>query len=331
MVIFLGMLPAVFGCHGNTGNSDDDAASGDDTGDDSAALDDDTSDDTADDTATDDTGADDDGDAPNQCDDLVGNLVDPEVILVHAGTFLMGSPAGEPGHEDIETQHEVTLTRDYYVMKYEVTQSLWKGVMGKMPGGQWACDVDFGVGDASWIQVVKFANALSEALGYDQCYTVTGDTAEWDQSCNGYRLPTEAEWEFAARAGAETAFYDGQITNGSCDDPLLSEIAWYCGNSGYGMQLIGQKTPNGFGIYDILGNIWEWAWDGADNDEQIPFTADPVTDPLGPGGTAAHAYRGGGMFSTAFDCRLAKRRFGRTDMQDGDTGARLVRTAFSSR
>jgi formylglycine-generating enzyme required for sulfatase activity len=299
-------------------SDDDSGITGDDTGGDDDTADDD------DDTDDDSGGSDDDG--AYDCPDIAGDLFEPEVIDIIPGTFTMGSPDDETGHETYETAHEVTLTRRYAMMKYEVTMDLWKAVMGDISGGQWACGEKYPVGAVLWDEAIDFANALSEQYGYDSCYTRENNVVQWDTDCVGFRLPTEAEWEYAARAGTQTAFYGGDIVDGACAETGLDPLAWYCGNSEHATHEVGLKDANDWGLNDMLGNIWEWTWDGFDSDADIPFTPEPATDPAGPGGTAAHAYRGGGIHSSSLDCRSAKRRVAKIDFRDGDTSMRLVRT-----
>ncbi|MCZ7582411.1 MAG: formylglycine-generating enzyme family protein [Deltaproteobacteria bacterium] len=308
--------------------ADDDASPDDDAGDDDDVSDDDTGDDDTsdDDTADDDTTGDDD----EYCPEIVGALIEPEVVLIPAGVFMMGSPEEELGRDPLEVQHEVTLTRPFYAAKYEITQSLYKAVAGEIDIYQWECAEQYPVGSVSWTRAAEFCNELSELFGYTPCYTEAGGGFEWEWECDGFRLPTEAEWEFMARAGTATAFYNGDITDTDCADPLLPQIAWYCGNAAIHQHGVGLLDPNAFGVYDALGNIWEWVWDGwnTDQEHEAYYTADPVTDPVGGGGHEWHPYRGGAMFASAVDCRVAYRRFGASDRLDEDNGFRVVRTAF---
>ncbi|MCZ7583112.1 MAG: formylglycine-generating enzyme family protein [Deltaproteobacteria bacterium] len=353
------VLPAAVGCGCGDDDDDDDAGGDDDTGDDDTAgdddaVDDDADDDTAgddddvdddtgdDDTADDDTADDDDDDTgpPPQCPDVEPLVFEPAMELVSSGTFLMGSPESEqyvypdfggPGDPAWEVQHQVTLTRDFYVAKHEVTQSLWLGLMGEFPPGQWDCDNDFPIGTVSWNRAVDFCNALSEQYGYDTCYTRDGEgVVTWDWECDGFRLPTEAEWEYAARGGTTTAYYGGDVTDWNCAEDNLTDIAWYCGTSEFDINKVGTKDANAYGLHDMLGSVWEWTWDGIDDETDVPYQFDeePVLDPTGPGGTVAHMYRGGSMFASAADCRAAYRRVGVADRLDEDNGLRVVRTSF---
>ncbi len=290
-------------------------------------LNDDMNDD-VDDDVDDDIDDDVDDDTEDYCPDVVGVVEEPEMQLIEAETFIMGSPDAELGHLVYENQHEVTLTRNFYMATYELTQDLWKGLYGYIFRRQEECGEDYPVYGVSWTRAVKFCNDLSAALGYEECYVINGDDVQWNWDCDGFRLPTEAEWEYAARAGSEDAFYNGDVTNLECADPLLNEIAWYCGNSGSSdAHVVGQLPANDYGLYDMHGNVWEWAWDGFDDEDQIIYPDGPVTDPTGPGGVLARSYRGGSMYATAMDTRVAYRRFASPGFTDADTAMRLCRTA----
>ncbi|MBT5122983.1 MAG: formylglycine-generating enzyme family protein, partial [Planctomycetaceae bacterium] len=164
--------------------------------------------------------------------------------LIPAGTFLMGSPESEEGHEDDETQHKVTISKPFYMQTTEVTQGQWKAVMGTEPW-KGEDDVkegpDYAASYVSWDDAIDYCKKLSEKEG------------------KTYRLPTEAEWEYACRAGTETAWSFGN------DEKELGDYAWNLKNAydigkGYAHQ-VGQKRPNAFGLYDMHGNVYEWCHD----------------------------------------------------------------------
>lgn len=136
--------------------------------------------------------------------------------------------------------------------------------------------------------------------------------------CEGYRLPTEAEWEYAARAGATTAWYCG--ANENCIDGA----AWYRGNHEHGVQPVGQKEPNAWGLYDIMGNVWEWCWDWYDLGNH---DSSPAVDPLGPSSGSYHVLRGGCWFSLSSHVRSATRSNDAPALTPGSDGLRLARTA----
>ena len=231
----------------------------------------------------------------------------PGFVLVEVGSFTMGSPPSELGRGPRdETQHEVLLTRDFYLSEMEVTQAQWIEVMGSNPSWWYDCAVpndDCPVDYVSWYSAVDYCNALSTLEGLDPAYEVDNTNVSWDRTANGYRLPTEAEWEYACRAGNYTAFYNGPITDTSCDDPNLERIGWYCGNNTpYNTKEVGQKVPNALGLYDMSGNVFEWCWDWYDF-----YPRNAVTDPIGPDRGQVRVIRGGGFNDGASRCRSAYR------------------------
>ncbi len=224
--------------------------------------------------------------------------------FIPAGTFVIGSPESEWSRGAFgEEQVDVTLTRPFVLQQYEVTIPEWTRFGWNNPStpieswGQWCQDDHCPIGNLNWFDVVTYANKLSELEGRPACYELVGCTgAPGDElrcetaaltaptvyECSGYRLPTEAEWEYAARAGTTTAFYSGDITpqieNGTCfQDANLDPIAWYCHNSEKSSHPIGLKAPNRAGLYDILGNASEWMH----NDTQGTYGTEPLVDPFG--------------------------------------------------
>ena len=245
-----------------------------------------------------------------------GECVDqPEgFVMVPAGEFLMGSPSSEAGRgSDEGAQRTVRITRAFFLKATEVTQGEWEALMGSNPSSFSSCGDDCPVESVSWWESVEYCNALSRSEGLPECYEVSGSTVTVKAAggnpleCEGYRLPTEAEWEYAYRAGTATAFYNGGITYTGwvCgSDPNLDEIAWYCGNSGDTTHSVGAKEPNAWGLYDMAGNVWEWAWDRYGEYESRP---NPDTDPVGPGEGSYRVYRGGSWNRNARYCRAASR------------------------
>jgi formylglycine-generating enzyme required for sulfatase activity len=257
---------------------------------------------------------------------------DDAMVLIPAGTFTMGSPGNEPGRNSDEVQHQVTLTHAMYVSKYEVTQSEWQAVMGWNTSG--FSGANRPVETLTWYDAVSYCNLRSTGQGLIAAYTITGAThsgnhitsatVTWNQAANGYRLLTEAEWEYACRATSTTAFCNGAITNINCSplDPSLDLVGWYCGNASGVTHDVGGKTANAWGLKDMHGNVWEWCWDwyGA-------YPTGPLTDPTGPASGSYRGLRGGSWCDYAQYCRSANRGDIYPDSMGHYIGLRLSRTA----
>ena len=222
-------------------------------------------------------------------------------VLIHAGTFTMGSPSSESGRKDDERSHKVTMSQPFFMQTTEVTQGQWKKVMGNNPSKFSSCGDDCPVERVSWDDVQKFISKLN--------------TMERKDAYGKYRLPTEAEWEYAVRAGTTTRFYSGN------NDNNLSRAGWYKSNSGLKTHPVGQRTPNDWGLYDMHGNVWEWVQDLWSN-----YPSTPVTDPTGPSSGVPRVFRGGSWNSDASYCRAAVRRNTISLFSAYDLGFRLVRT-----
>ena len=190
----------------------------------------------------------------------------------------MGSPHDEEGRNDDEEPHTVTLTRPFLMQTTPVTEGQWARVMGETDseGGAQLEEDDQPVNQVTWNEAVDFCQRLSKKDG------------------KTYRLPTEAEWEYACRAGTTTRFYTGD------DDADLNQAAWYSGNCEQ-THPVGQKQPNAWGLYDMHGNVREWC-----SDFYGPYEGDTV-DPKGPTSGVPHVLRGGSWLYTPQDCRAAFR------------------------
>ena len=273
------------------------------------------------------------------------------------GTFCMGSPDGskacigetpadELGRDGDETLHEVTLTTGFFLQETEVTQRQWTALGFTNPSSFDECDLDCPVEKVNWWEAVAYVNALSEAEDLTPCYELTGCNANPvgqdmectgitvlgagnPYDCDGYRLPTEAEWEYACRAGARTAFYNGGITETECgSDPNLTEIGWYCGNAGSTTHIVSPlnggdgKAANGWSLCDMSGNVSEWVWDWYDT-----YPTGPVVDPLGGAGSY-RVLRGGSWSGIAQNCRAANRGKGEPVHNNYAIGFRPARSVL---
>ena len=257
--------------------------------------------------------------------------------------FTMGSPATteesdpayEPGRETDEWQHTVVLSDSLVAAVYEVKQSQWTamglGNPSHFTGG------DLPVDSVTWLQAVDFCNLLSADQGLDAAYTVDGTDVTWNRDADGWRLPTEAEWEWLARGGSTTAFAAGPITALVCNqDPVLVDLGWYCGSDFSpgtpGTREVGQLDSNAAGMYDMHGNVWEWCWDWYGDYRQLDTDGDGVVlDPAGPVSGTERVVRGGSWYSGSEACRSANRGYRFPDSTDDIVGLRVVRTIFISR
>jgi formylglycine-generating enzyme required for sulfatase activity len=245
-------------------------------------------------------------------------------VLVAGGTFTMGSPGDEAGRDSDEgPQHSVTVG-SFYLGKNEVTQKEWEGLMGTSLEEQKALagpSYLYGVGDnypmyyVSWLEAVKYCNARSEDEGLKKAYTIDGTTVTCNWAAGGYRLPTEAEWEYAAKGGKDGPgfLYSGSDTPG--------EVAWYSVNSGYEAHEVGTKTANGLGVYDLSGNLWEWCWDWYGD-----YGEAAQNNPRGPDSGSARVLRGGSWNFGAGVLRSSVRSDVGPSYRGEDLGFRLARS-----
>ena len=226
----------------------------------------------------------------------------PEMVLITAGTFQMGDPDGGVGDSGERPRHEVTLTRNFYMSKYEIRN---KEYICYDPAhtGIWS-DPNYPVENVSWYNAVTYCNWLSAQKSLPLCYTDSdndGNLDTVDITKDGYRMPTEAEWEYACRAG-ETTFHDYYWGDDGTSPPNIGTYCWYGSNSGSHPNVVGTKLANNFGLFDMNGNLWEWV-----NDWYGSYNITAQTDPNGPGSGSIRVIRGGGWFNIPVGCRSAGR------------------------
>ena len=245
--------------------------------------------------------------------DLSGVLL--KMIKVKAGRFQMGSPDGElggivNGGRRLEKTHWVTLTQDYWLGETEVTQGQWKAVIGDNPS-IFKKGYDNPVENVSWDDAMEFCSKLNRQFK--------------EKLPEGYEfsLPTEAQWEYACRAGTTTALNNGKdLTSEDDECANLDEVGWYDENSGGPTHPVAQKKPNAWGFYDMHGNVWEWCSDRYD--ERYGCNNSDVTDPQGPSSGSRHVYRGGSWHGNARCCRVADRADNSPTCRTNGLGFRLA-------
>jgi formylglycine-generating enzyme required for sulfatase activity len=253
-------------------------------------------------------------------------------VLIKGGSFQMGSPKNEAWRGEDENSHEVAVS-DFYLSRYEVTRKEYREIMGADPSifpGD-----DSPAENITWFQAVAFCNAISAKEGLAPAYVIDGDMVTWNRAANGYRLPTEAEWEYACRAGTTTPFNTG--------NSIGPEEANYYGHYPYGIEenyfsqenldtkpgqyrqktvRVGSFPANKLNLHDTHGNVGEWVWDYYGD-----YGTVPETDPVGPSEGAFRVYRGGGWNDFAKNLRCAYRATMPPDKAANNIGLRLARNA----
>ena len=224
-------------------------------------------------------------------------------VNIPPGNFLMGSPPSERGRRKDEKRYRVTLTKGFYMQTTEVTQGQWKAVRGKNPSRYDECGDTCPVEKVSWSKVQEFIRELNALEGTDK-----------------YRLPTEAEWEYASRAGSETRFTYGDDSDRPNEYLDLKNYAWYYKNSKSRPHPVAQKKPNAWGLYDMHGNVYEWCRDGYGR-----YPDEDVSDPKGNKEQLNKVYRGGSWRSFGRSCRSSHRERKRLESYGDHIGFRLVK------
>jgi formylglycine-generating enzyme required for sulfatase activity len=345
--------------------SDDDSSPDDDdlspADDDISPADDDVSPDDDDVSPADDDASPADDDASPADDDASptddDTVLDPGFVRVDHGTFTMGSPVDEPGRNYDEVQHPVTLTHDFEMLALPIQQNDFIDLMGYNPSYFQSCGGQCPVESVSWFDALAYADQRSAAAGLTPCFvfadvqcadgtiaganylgcmnaaqrgialaevSLSGVSSVYD--CAGFRLPTEAEAEFAERSGTTTAFYSGPITYPTgCSpvDPNLNLIGWYCGNDDVMPAAVGMKVPNALGIYDMSSDVWQWTWD-----EYGSYPTGPVTNPEGPASNPLPRWtgRGGSFNNPAEYCRSAFRFNWTAGEDNASVGFRIAKS-----
>jgi formylglycine-generating enzyme required for sulfatase activity len=236
-----------------------------------------------------------------------------DMVFVQGGTFMMGS---DSGYSDEKPVHQVTLS-SFMIGKFEVTQGLFQKVMGNNPS-KYYNDSESPrrpVESVSWYEAVAFCNKLSELAGLQTVYAISGTNVETDFSRNGYRLPTESEWEYAARGGNKSRNYK---YSGSNDAGI---VAWYDANSGDTTHAVGTKAPNELGLYDMSGNVWEWCWDWYKDS----YDAGAQRNPLGASSGDNRVLRGGDKHNRASNLSATNRNQDDPSKRYVNVGFRVVR------
>ncbi len=255
--------------------------------------------------------------------EIFTNKLNMRFVLIPAGSFTMGSPASEKGRQWNETQHKVIISKSFYLQETEVTQGQWNRLVSPNPSS-FKLGNNYPVDSASWDDAVQFISFLNKLEG-----------------TNRYRLPTEAEWEYACRAGSTTAFAQGPITTFSCNepDPALSDFAWYCYTSGlqgpardFKPHPVKTRKPNKWGLYDMHGNVQEWVMDACKWRNIWKAKVGVITntyrnnivDPLETQGNH-RIIRGGGWYQTGKYQRSAYRSYYKPFAKRNSLGFRIVR------
>jgi sulfatase modifying factor 1 len=228
-----------------------------------------------------------------------------ELVAVDAGSFHMGSPDDERGR--------YVYVSAFECMRFPVTRRIYAEVIGKDPGWPKGPADERPVNQISWFDAIGFCNRLSERKALTPCYSINGKAVSWKRYTDGYRLPTEAEWEYACRAGTHTHWSFGD------DEERIGEHAWYKANSEREPQPVGGRKPNAWDLHDMHGNVYEWCWDWWDYSSEVEI------DLLGLTGGLGRVLRGGSFADPPRDLRSTFRDGGRPVTRHRRVGFRCVR------
>jgi len=232
---------------------------------------------------------------PDQIPPKKTNGFGMEFVYIQPGTFMMGSPKDENGRDSNEIHHQVTLTKGFYMQSTQVTQKQWKALNGGNNPSKFKKFEDSPVERVSWNQVQDFIKRLNN-----------------EEKSDKYRLPTEAEWEYACRAGSSTLYCFGNDKN------MLKEYAWHDKNSDSGSHPVGRLNPNAWELYDMHGNVWEWCFGRGD------YPTSPVIESNIPMTDSIPVLRGGSWYHNEYCCRSANRKKGSPESSYSYYGFRIV-------
>jgi len=236
-------------------------------------------------------------------------------VLVEAGSFFMGSEEHSTERQADEQMHRVTIREPIYISRHEITQSEYLAITGENPSMHQGENLP--VENVSWYDAILYCNIRSKQEGLIPCYLFLDGQILCDFSSDGYRLPTEAEWEFAARGGSDG---NRQAYAGS---DRLSSVGWYVDNADAKTHAVGSLEPNRLGLFDMSGNVSEWCWDWYGD-----YPNHPIVDPRGPTSGVWRVERGGGWYAEPGFCRTANRNSSSPRTTSGGLGFRVVRRAF---
>ena len=241
----------------------------------------------------------------------------PTMVSIRGGTFFMGSNENRV----TERVHEVTI-RSFLISETPVTQWLYTTVMGENPSFFKADNNP--VDSVSWFDAVRFCNALSVLNGLTPAYIINGEDVTWNQTSKGYRLPTEAEWEYAARGGLygpsgpqDRVFFSGGDATANPQD-----YCWFSMNAKTSPRTVREKLPNQLGLYDMSGNVWEWCWDW-----HADYPVDPVVDYAGPVTGKNRIYRGGSYMNNLGQLRASFRIWDSPSLKVRSLGFRIAQNS----